>query len=98
MFSTLRFAICICATLIVFSAVYVESAVPAAPQESDAVVVKMTAERKFMPEKITIRVEQTVNGSTTTKQTHTKLPPIQMLQLTRVMFLGRKGLSPSIHI
>ena len=60
MFSTLRSAICICATLVVFSAVYVEATVPAAPQESDAVVVKMTAEHKFVPEKITIRVGQTV--------------------------------------
>jgi plastocyanin len=60
MFSTLRSTICICATLIVFSAVYVETTIPAARQESDAVVVKMTAERKFIPEKITIGVGQTV--------------------------------------
>jgi plastocyanin len=59
MFSTLRPAICICATLIFFSTVYVGAAVPAAPQESDAVVM-MTAEHKFIPEKITIRVGQTV--------------------------------------
>jgi plastocyanin len=59
MLSTLRSAICICATLIVFSAFCVEATVPAAPQESDA-VVKMTPERKFMPEKITIKVGQTV--------------------------------------
>jgi plastocyanin len=60
MFSTLRSAICICATLIFCTAVYVEATIPAAPQESDAVVVKMTPERKFMPEKITIKVGQTV--------------------------------------
>ena len=61
MFSTtLRSAICICATLIFFSAVYVEATIPGAPQESDAVVVKMTTERTFMPEKITIKVGQTV--------------------------------------
>jgi plastocyanin len=60
MFSTLRSAICICATLIVFSAFYVGATVPAVPQESDAVVVQMTPERKFMPEKITIKVGQTV--------------------------------------
>ena len=60
MFSTLRSAICICATLIVFSAFYVGATVPAVPQESDAVVVRMTPERKFMPEKITIKVGQTV--------------------------------------
>src|ERR1700730_14931794 len=60
MFSTLRSAICICATLIGVSAVYVEATIPAAPQESDAVVVKMTPERKFMPEKITIKAGQTV--------------------------------------
>ncbi len=58
--STLRSANCICATLIFLSAVYIEATVPAAGQESDAVVVKMTAERQFMPEKITIRVGQTV--------------------------------------
>ena len=59
MLSTLRSAICICATLIVFSAFCVEATVPAASQESDA-VVKMTPERKFMPEKITIKAGQTV--------------------------------------
>ena len=59
MLSTLRSAICICATLIVFSAFCVEATVPASPQESDA-VVKMTPERKFMPEKITIKAGQTV--------------------------------------
>jgi plastocyanin len=60
MFSTLRPVICICATLIFCTAVYVEATIPAAPQESDAVVVKMTPERKFVPEKITIKVGQTV--------------------------------------
>jgi plastocyanin len=60
MFSTLRAAICICATLIFCTGVYVEATIPAAPQESDAVVVKMTTERRFMPEKITIKVGQTV--------------------------------------
>ena len=60
MFSTLRSAICIGATLIVFSAFCVEATVPAAPQESDAVVVKMTTEHTFVPEKITIKVGQTV--------------------------------------
>jgi plastocyanin len=60
MFSTRRSAICICATLIVFSAFCVEATVPAAPQESDAVVVKMTSEHTFVPEKITIKVGQTV--------------------------------------
>jgi len=60
MFSTLRSAICICATLLFLSAVYVEATIPAAPQQSDVVVVKMTAEHKFMPEKITIKVGQTV--------------------------------------
>jgi plastocyanin len=60
MFSRLRSAIYICATLIGFSAVYVEATNPAAPQESDTVVVKMTPERTFMPEKITIKAGQTV--------------------------------------
>jgi plastocyanin len=60
MFSTLRPAFCIWAGLILCTAVYVKATIPAAPQESDAVVVKMTAEHKFMPEKITIRVGQTV--------------------------------------
>ena len=43
-----------------FSAFCVEATVPAAPQESDAVVVKMTTEHTFVPEKITIKVGQTV--------------------------------------
>lgn len=60
MFSTLRSTICIGATLLGFSAVYVEAIIPAAPQESDTVVVKMTPERTFMPEKITIKAGQTV--------------------------------------
>ena len=60
MFSTLRYAICSCATLIAFSAVYIEATVPAASQESDVVVVKMTTEHMFVPEKITIAVGQTV--------------------------------------
>jgi plastocyanin len=60
MFSTLRSASYICAALIVFSTVCVEVTTPAAPQESDAVVVKMTPERTFMPEKIMIKVGQTV--------------------------------------
>jgi plastocyanin len=60
MFSMLRPAIYICATLIGFGAVYVEATIPAAPQESDAVVVKMTPERTFMPEKITIKAGQIV--------------------------------------
>jgi plastocyanin len=60
MFSTLRSAICICSTLLGFSAVYVEVTIPAAPQESDTIVVKMTPERTFMPEKITIKAGQTV--------------------------------------
>jgi plastocyanin len=57
--STLRSAICICATLVVFGAFCVAT-VPAAPQGSEAVVVKMTPERKFVPEKISIKVGQTV--------------------------------------
>jgi plastocyanin len=60
MLSTRGSAICICATLIVFSAFCVEATVPTAPQESDAVVVKMTSEHTFVPEKITIKVGQTV--------------------------------------
>ena len=60
MFSTLRSAICICAALIFLSAICIKPAVPAAPQESEAVVVKMTVEHKFMPEKITIKAGQTV--------------------------------------
>lgn len=60
MIPTLRSAICICATLIVFSAFCVEATVPAAPQESDAVVVKMTTEHTFVPEKVTIKVGQAV--------------------------------------
>ncbi len=46
--------------MIFCTAVCVEATIPAAPQESDAVVVKMTPERMFMPGKITIKVGQTV--------------------------------------
>ena len=60
MFLTIKRAVCIRATLIFFSAAYVTATVPAASQESDAVVVKMTAERMFVPEKISIKVGQTV--------------------------------------
>jgi plastocyanin len=69
MFSTRRSAICIGATLIAFGAVYVEATIPAAPQESDAVVVKMTPERTFMPEKITIKAGQTVEWVSNDKET-----------------------------
>jgi plastocyanin len=60
MFSTLRSAICICATLIVFSTIYVDATLPAALQESESVVVKMTPDRKFLPEKLTVKAGQTV--------------------------------------
>ena len=60
MFLTLRSVVSICAILIFVGAVCVEATIPAAPQESDAVVVKMTAEHQFVPEKITIKVGQTV--------------------------------------
>ena len=60
MFSTLRSAISICAALIFLGAVYVEATVPATPPQSEAVIVKMTTEHKFVPEKITIKVGQTV--------------------------------------
>ena len=59
-FSRLRSAISICATLTILGAVCVAATVPASPQESEAVIVKMTAEHKFVPEKITIKVGQTV--------------------------------------
>ena len=60
MFSKRKSAICICAALIFFSAVCIEATVPAAPQESEVVVVKMTEEHTFKPEKTTIKVGQTV--------------------------------------
>ena len=60
MFPTRRPAIGICAAVIFCAAVCVEATIPAAPQESGSVVVKMTPERKFMPEKITIKAGQTV--------------------------------------
>jgi plastocyanin len=60
MFSKRKSAICICAALIFFSAVCIEATAPPTPQESEAVVVKMTEEHTFMPEKITIKVGQTV--------------------------------------
>ena len=60
MFSKRKSPICVCAALIFFSAVWIEATVPVSPQESDVVVVKMTEEHTFMPEKITIKVGQTV--------------------------------------
>lgn len=60
MFSRLRSAICCCAILIAFSTIYVQATIPAAPQESDTVVVKMTTVHTFVPEKLTIAVGQTV--------------------------------------
>jgi plastocyanin len=60
MSSTPKFAICVYATLIFCSAVYVEATIPTAPQESEAIVVKMTEEHTFVPEKLTIKAGQTV--------------------------------------
>ena len=60
MFSKRKSAICIYAPLIFFSAVWIEATVPVSRQESEAVVVKMTEEHAFKPEKITIKVGQTV--------------------------------------
>ena len=60
MFSTLRSAISICATLIFLGAALFEATIPARSQESETVVVKMTTEHKFVPENITIKVGQTV--------------------------------------
>jgi plastocyanin len=74
MFSKLRSAISICATLTFLGVVCVEATVPASPQESEAVIVKMTAEHKFVPEKITIKVGQTVewvNDDTAKASTNT---------------------------
>ena len=48
------------ATLIFLGAMCVEASVPAAPQESEAVIVKMTTEHTFVPDKITIAAGQTV--------------------------------------
>lgn len=53
-------AICFCVALTCFCAVCIEATVPAEPQESEAVVVKMTEEHVFMPEKVTIKVGQAV--------------------------------------
>lgn len=53
-------AICAYAALVFCSAVCVEASIPAAPQESEAVVVKMTEQHTFVPEKLTIKAGQTV--------------------------------------
>lgn len=74
MFSRIRSAISICATLIFLAAVCVKATIPASPQESEAVIVKMTTEHKFVPEKITIKVGQTVewvNDDTAKASTNT---------------------------
>jgi plastocyanin len=60
MFPRLRFAICVCATLIFLGLSCVEVTFSARPQDSDAVVVKMTAEHAFIPKIVTVRVGQPV--------------------------------------
>lgn len=55
-----RFATWVCATLIFCAALCVGATIPAVPQESETVAVKMTEEHKFVPEKLTIKVGQTV--------------------------------------
>jgi len=60
MSSTIRSAICLCTGLIFAGAVYLETKVAAAAQQSQPVVVKMTPEKKFVPDKITIKSGQTV--------------------------------------
>jgi plastocyanin len=60
MLSTLRSAIPIYATVIVLGAICVEATVPPRPQAAETVVVKMTTEHKFVPDKITIGTGQTV--------------------------------------
>lgn len=60
MFSTFRSAISVCATLIFLGTVCVVATVPARSPESEPVVVKMNTEHKFVPEKMTIKVGQTV--------------------------------------
>ena len=74
MFSKLRSAISICATLTFLGAVCVYASIPASPHESESVIVKMTTEHKFAPEKITIKVGQTVewvNDDTAKASTNT---------------------------
>ena len=64
MYSKIRPAICVCALLTVLGAVFVTTTVPAAQQPASQgpadAVVKMTAEHKFLPDKVTIKVGQTV--------------------------------------
>jgi len=60
MLQPLKQSVFICATLIVLSVVYVEATVPATPQDSDVITVKMTKDHLFDPDKITIKAGQTV--------------------------------------
>jgi plastocyanin len=60
MFKGIKAATGVCATLILLSVVCVKASVPAAPQDSDVVTVKMTADHVFDPVKVTIKVGQTV--------------------------------------
>jgi plastocyanin len=72
--SRLGSAISICATLTFLGALCVAAGVPASPQGSEAVIVKMTPEHKFMPEKLTIKAGQTVewvNDDKATASTNT---------------------------
>jgi plastocyanin len=60
MFQRLRFTVCVCATLTFLSLLGVETTFSAKPQDSEAVVVKMTAEHAFIPKMITVKVGQPV--------------------------------------
>lgn len=60
MLKGLRRAIYICFALILLGVACVYASVPAAPDDSDTVIVKMTADHLFVPDKITIKVGQTV--------------------------------------
>jgi plastocyanin len=60
MFRTFTTTISIFAALILLHVAYGSAAYSAAPQDSDSVVVKMTTDHLFVPDKITIKSGQTV--------------------------------------
>lgn len=60
MFRTFRPAIFIVAALIFLGVACIEATVPATPQDSNVVTAEMTKDHLFVPDKITIKVGQTV--------------------------------------
>jgi plastocyanin len=60
MYSTFRQTILICARLIFLTLLFIEVATPTSSRSSDAIIVKMTPEHRFVPDQIAIKAGQSV--------------------------------------